>query len=105
MRDKAMGEISQILFPLAVEVYLTRPRVARAATPEEILAAARFRPKRMVIEPEPAVAVARACQASSNEDAVMIIGSLFLVGAVKKALLEGQLQLADHLRSPTAERV
>jgi dihydrofolate synthase/folylpolyglutamate synthase len=105
MRDKAMGEISEILFPLAEEVYLTRPHVARAATPEEIVAAARFRPKQLVIEPEPAVAVARACQASSSEDAVMIIGSLYLVGAVKKALLEGQLQFPGHLRSPTAEKV
>jgi dihydrofolate synthase/folylpolyglutamate synthase len=105
MRDKAMGEISEILFPLAEEVYLTRPQVSRAATPEEIVAAARFRPKRLVIEPEPSVAVARACQASSSEDAVMIIGSLYLVGAVKKALLEGQLQLPGHLRSPTAEKM
>jgi dihydrofolate synthase/folylpolyglutamate synthase len=105
MRDKAIGEISEILFPLAEEVYLTRPHLARAATPEEILAVARFRPKRLVIEPEPAMAVARACQASSNEDAVVIIGSLFLVGAVKKALLEGQLQLANHLRPSPAERL
>jgi dihydrofolate synthase/folylpolyglutamate synthase len=105
MRDKAMGEISEILFPLAEQVYLTRPHLARAATPEEILAAAQFRPKRLVIAPEPAVAVARACQASSNEDAVMIIGSLFLVGAVKKALLEGQLQFANHLRPAPAERL
>jgi dihydrofolate synthase/folylpolyglutamate synthase len=105
MRDKAIGEISEILFPLAEQVYLTRPHLARAATPEEILAAARFLPKRLVIEPEPSVAVARACQASSREDAVMIIGSLFLVGAVKKALLEGQLQLADHSRIATTEKV
>ena len=103
MRDKAIGEISEILFPLAEEVYLTRPPLARAATPEEILATARFRPKRLVIEPEPSLAVARACQASSNEDAVMIIGSLYLVGAVKKALQEGQLQLANHLSPTPAE--
>jgi dihydrofolate synthase/folylpolyglutamate synthase len=105
MRDKAIGEISEILFPLAEEVYLTRPHLARAATPEEILAAARFRPKRLVIEPEPSVAVARARQASCNEDAVMIIGSLFLVGAVKKALLEGQLQLLDHSSLATTEKL
>ena len=102
MRDKAIGEISEILFPLAEEVYLTRPQVPRAATAEEILAAARFHPARLVIEPEPCLAVARACQASSNEDAVMVIGSLFLVGAVKKALLEGQLQLANHSSPATA---
>jgi dihydrofolate synthase/folylpolyglutamate synthase len=104
MRDKAIGEISEILFPLAEEVYLTRPHVARAATPEEIVAAARFRPKRLVIEPEPAVAVARACQASSKEDAAMVIGSLFLVGAVKQALLEGQLRLLDHSSLATTEK-
>lgn len=96
MRDKAIGEISEILFPLAEEVYLTRPHLARAATPEEILATARFRPKRLVIEAEPSVAVARACQASSEDDVVIIIGSLYLVGAVKRALLEGQLQLANQ---------
>jgi dihydrofolate synthase/folylpolyglutamate synthase len=103
MRDKAMSEISEILFPLAEEVYLTRPHVARAATPEEILAASRLRPPRLVIEPEPSVAVERACRASANEDAVMIVGSLFLVGAVKKALLEGQLQLANPVRPATAK--
>jgi len=97
MRDKAIGEISEILFPLAEEVYLTRPHLVRAATPEEILATAPYRPRRVVIEPEPSAAVAQACQASSNEDAVLIIGSLYLVGAIKKSLQEGQLQLANHL--------
>ena len=96
MRDKAIGEISEILFPLAEEVYLTRPHLPRAATPEEILATTQFRPKRLVIEPEPAAAVARACQASSGDDVVIIIGSLYLVGAVKKALVEGRLQLANR---------
>ena len=96
MRDKAIGEISEILFPLAEEVYLTRPHLPRAATPDEILATTQFRPKRLVIEPEPAAAVARACQASSGDDVVIIIGSLYLVGAVKKALVEGQLQLANR---------
>jgi folylpolyglutamate synthase/dihydropteroate synthase len=66
------------------------------------MAAARVHPRRLVIEPEPCRAVARACQASANEDAVVIIGSLFLVGAVKKALLEGQLQLANQSSPTTA---
>jgi len=103
MRDKAIGEISEILFPLAEEVYLTRPHLARAAAPEEILAMARYRPKRVVIEPEPSVAVAKACQASSYEDAVMIIGSLYLVGAIKKSLQEGQLHLATRLGPAPAQ--
>jgi len=96
MRDKAIGEISKILFPLAEEVYLTHPHLVRAASPEEILAAALVRPQRLVIEPEPSAAVVRACQASSENDVVIIIGSLYLVGAVKKALVEGRLQLANR---------
>jgi dihydrofolate synthase/folylpolyglutamate synthase len=105
MRDKAIAEITEILFPLAEEVYLTRPNLPRAAAPEEILAAARFHPRRLVIAPEPPVALAQACQASSGEDAVLVAGSLFLVGAVKKALLEDQLHLANHSGHSVAEKL
>lgn len=80
MRDKAIGEISEILFPLAEEVYLTRPGLDRAATPEEIIAQARYRPERFVIEPDPARALDRASQASAPDDIVVACGSLFLVG-------------------------
>jgi dihydrofolate synthase/folylpolyglutamate synthase len=86
MRDKAIAEISEILFPLAAEVYLTRPDPPRAATPEEILAVAQCQPARVVIEPEPAQALERAVQASSPDDVVLAAGSLFLVGAIKKSL-------------------
>ena len=86
MRDKAIGEISEILFPLAVEVYLTQPEQARAASPEEILAAVRYRPEHIILEPEPATALARACRSSAPEDVVLAAGSLFLVGALKKSL-------------------
>jgi dihydrofolate synthase/folylpolyglutamate synthase len=93
MRDKPMGQISEILFPLAEEVYLTRPELARAATPEEIQAALRFRPATLRVEPEPARALEEACGASSPDDVVLVVGSLFLVGAIKKAQREGTLQL------------
>jgi dihydrofolate synthase/folylpolyglutamate synthase len=92
MRDKAIGEISEILFPLAKEIYLTRPEQARAATPEEILAATAHRAERTVIEPDPARALELAWRASPPEGAILACGSLFLVGAVKQALLEGNLR-------------
>jgi dihydrofolate synthase/folylpolyglutamate synthase len=95
MRDKAIGEISEILFPLAEEVYLTRPDQPRAASPEEILAAARYRPQRVHLEPEPARALERALRASSAEDVVLAAGSLFLVGAIRKAQEEGKLNLEN----------
>jgi dihydrofolate synthase/folylpolyglutamate synthase len=93
MRDKAIGEISEILFPLAEEVYLTRPELARAATPEEIQAALRSQPAALRVEPEPVRALEEACGASSPDDVVLVVGSLFLVGAIKKAQREGTLQL------------
>ena len=105
MRDKAIDEISEILFPLAAELYVTRPEQSRAATPEEILAAARYRPQRVFIEPEPFRALECACQASSPNDVVLATGSLFLVGAIKKALMEGKLHLEDLAGRPAVERL
>ena len=104
MRDKAIGEISEILFPLADEIYLTHPDLARAATPEEILAATRTRPPRVIIESDPARALEEACCASSPEDVVLVLGSLFLVGAVKKALAEGTLRLEEFANRSAASR-
>jgi dihydrofolate synthase/folylpolyglutamate synthase len=93
MRDKAMGEISGILFPLAEEIYLTRPKQARAAAPEEILAAAGQRAERTVIEPDPARALELAVRASPPEGMVLACGSLFLVGAIKEAIATGRIEL------------
>ncbi len=87
MRDKEIGEICEILFPLAYEVYLTQPAQARAARPEEILAAARIPPQRVRVEPDPVRALNAARLASDpEEDVVLACGSLFLVGALKAAL-------------------
>lgn len=90
MRDKAIGEISEILFPLADEVYFTRPPIERAATPEQILAATRFPPRHAVVEPDPVRALAMAREASSPDDVVLACGSLFLVGALLRAVTSDQ---------------
>jgi dihydrofolate synthase/folylpolyglutamate synthase len=102
MRDKAMGEIGEILFPLAEEVILTHPDQTRAATAEEILAALPFRPPSLHVEPDPAKALVRACASSHADDVVLAFGSLFLVGAIKKALGEGTLRLPNSHSSAAA---
>jgi dihydrofolate synthase / folylpolyglutamate synthase len=86
MRDKAIGEISEILFPLADAVYFTRPPIERAATPEEILAVTRYRPLHTVVEPDPVRALAAARETSSPGDVVLACGSLFLVGALLRSV-------------------
>jgi len=102
MRDKAIREICDSLFPLAEEVYLTHPEHARAATPEEILAALQARPARLHIEVEPVRALERACSASAPYDVVLVVGSLFLVGDIKKAQGEGKLHLPASSQTSAA---
>lgn len=103
MRDKAIDEISEVLFPLAHEVYLTSVPAARAASPNEILRRARTRPERTVIETDPSRAVGEACRASAEEDVVLVAGSLFLVGAIQQARREGALALNCERRTPPAQ--
>ena len=95
MRDKAIREIGNCLFPLAEEVWLTQPAHARAATPQEILIALDSAPAKLQVETEPLRALESALRASSPEDVVLVAGSLFLVGAIKQAQAEGKLHLGS----------
>jgi dihydrofolate synthase/folylpolyglutamate synthase len=105
MRDKAIDEISGILFPLATEIYLTQPNQSRAATPEEILTAARIDSARVFSEADPAKALQRAIDASSPDDVVLAAGSLFLVGEIKGALRNGELSFSGQREQAAAARV
>ena len=98
MKDKAVREITDLLWPLADEVYLTEPSHARAASPAEILALAGCRPKSMVVEPTAAQAVARALAASAPDDVVLAAGSLFLVGEIKKGVLDGSILIPSETK-------
>jgi dihydrofolate synthase/folylpolyglutamate synthase len=91
MRDKAIEEISGLLFPQAAQVYLTLTTQPRAATPDEILARVRssLPVSKIEIEPDPIQALAAARRAVPADGVVLAAGSLFLVGAIKQALDEG----------------
>ncbi|HEX5482940.1 MAG TPA: folylpolyglutamate synthase/dihydrofolate synthase family protein [Terriglobia bacterium] len=100
MRDKAIEEISEILFPLATEICLTEPLVGRAAAAEEILERARCLPERVFTEPDPVRALEAAISRSSEDDVILVTGSLFLVGAIERALREGKLSFGHAAASP-----
>lgn len=100
MRDKAVEKISEILFPLTTEVYLTEPLVGRAAAAEEVLERARCLPERVFTEPDPVRALEAAISRSSEDDVILVAGSLFLVGAIERALREGKLSLGDAATYP-----
>jgi dihydrofolate synthase/folylpolyglutamate synthase len=87
MKDKDIRAMARRLFPAARTVILTRVPYERSASPSQILAAAReFEP---VIRTEPDVrkAVRLALAESRGRIPVVIAGSLFLVGEVKRLRL------------------
>ena len=86
MRDKAISEMTEILFPLAERVIATRPDNPRAASPDEIQQAA----ARTGAEIESVVEVARALERARElavDGAVIVItGSIYLAGEAMKLL-------------------
>lgn len=86
MRDKNVEALARILFPLAETLVLTRPRVGRAAAPAEIVERAGGLADRARRETDPRKALALARELARRGRPVVVAGSLYLVGEVKKAL-------------------
>lgn len=86
MRDKAIGEMAEILFPEAEAVIATRPDNPRAASPEEIREAARRTGAEIELEPDVAKALARARERAGTRAIVVVTGSIYLVGQVMSIL-------------------
>jgi len=84
MKDKKIEELARVLFPLAERIILTRYPYDRAASPEEIARCAPDFLDRVEQEPDTAQAVRRALALAGARGVVVITGSLFLVGEVKK---------------------
>ena len=85
MRDKAIEEVSAILFPLADEVIATAPKQARAVRPGTIRDLARHPRLRTAETLEDALAIT--AREAASEDAIFISGSLFLVGEARRLLV------------------
>jgi dihydrofolate synthase / folylpolyglutamate synthase len=84
MRDKAVEEISGILFPRARQVIVTAPKQARAISPESLLGIADHPDLGVAASLEEALAMVRE---SRPEEAIFITGSLFLVAEARALLL------------------
>jgi dihydrofolate synthase/folylpolyglutamate synthase len=86
MRDKAISEMTEILFPLAERVIATRPENPRAASAEEIQQAA----VRTGVEVEAVEEVERALQRARSlakpGTVVVVTGSIYLVGEVMRSI-------------------
>lgn len=87
MKDKEPAEMAAELFPNARRVILTRPENSRSMTVDELAAQipAEFEEKVMGSE-NAADALRIAREHSGESDVILITGSLYLVGEVKKIL-------------------
>jgi dihydrofolate synthase / folylpolyglutamate synthase len=86
MRDKAISEIAEILFPLAEKVIATQPENPRAASPQEIQqAAARSGAEIEAIEDVPR-AIERARELAGAGTVIVVTGSIYMVGEVMREI-------------------
>ena len=86
MRDKAISEMTEILFPLAERVIATRPENPRSASPEEIQQAGRRTGTEIEAAAEVGGALERARQLAGPQTVVVVTGSTYLVGEVMRLL-------------------
>ena len=86
MRDKAISEMTEILFPLADRVIATRPENPRAASAEEIgVAAARTAVEVEAVD-DVQKAIERARELTGAAAVLVITGSIYLVGEVMRTM-------------------
>jgi dihydrofolate synthase/folylpolyglutamate synthase len=86
MRDKAIAEMTEILFPLAERVIATRPENPRAASPEEIRDAAKRTNVEIETIADVKAALNRAREIAGSRAIVVVTGSIYLVGEAMQIL-------------------
>ncbi|MDD8021274.1 MAG: bifunctional folylpolyglutamate synthase/dihydrofolate synthase [Acidobacteriota bacterium] len=84
MKDKEIEKVASKLFPLASQIILTRPPLERAACPAEIAKRMKKFNSRFFLEEEVPSALRLALTLSSGKVPILVAGSLFLIGEVKK---------------------
>ena len=86
MRDKAISEMTEILFPLALRVIATRPENPRSASPEEIQQAGARTGAEIETVADVTVALGRARAGAGPESVIVVTGSIYLVGEAMRSL-------------------
>ena len=86
MRDKAIQEMADILFPIAATVVVTHIDNPRAASVEELQQAGSRTGANIVAEPSLRDALNRALTQPTSDHVIVITGSIFLVGDTMREL-------------------
>ena len=86
MRDKALQEMAEILFPIAEQVIVTQVANPRAATTSELRQAASRTGTPLYEEQTVAAALARTREVGKPQGIIVVTGSIFLVGEAMSAM-------------------
>jgi dihydrofolate synthase/folylpolyglutamate synthase len=84
VRDKAVEEITGLLFPRAAHVLCTQPRSARAISAQRLAELTAHDAGHFEVIAEPEAALARALELARPDDVVFATGSLYLVGDLRR---------------------
>jgi len=85
MRDKAVDEVTGLLFPHVHEVIFTQPGTPRAVSATQLAEMAGDHAPQFSIIPNAEEALETALAKAQPEDAIFITGSLYLVGELRHA--------------------
>ena len=80
MRDKAIGEIADIIFPLADRVIATHAENPRAASPQQIAELGAHAQTEILQANSVQEALERACALAGSNGVIVITGSIYIVG-------------------------
>jgi dihydrofolate synthase / folylpolyglutamate synthase len=86
MRDKAIAEMCEVLFPLAERVIATQAGNPRSATPQEIHDAASRMQQDIELSSDVPSALERAREIVAKDGVVVITGSIYVVGEAIRVL-------------------
>jgi len=86
LRDKAIGEMAEILFSMAERAIATRADNPRSATPDEIRSAAARTSAEIETAPDVAAALAQARASAGSDRIVVVTGSIYVVGEAMRLL-------------------
>ena len=84
MRDKAVDEVSGILFPHAYEVIFTEARTPRAVSAAQLARMACHHAARHSVIADAQQALESALAKAQPEDCIVVTGSLYLVGQIRQ---------------------
>jgi dihydrofolate synthase/folylpolyglutamate synthase len=83
LRDKAVDEMAGVLFPLAAEVIFTQPRTTRAISVTRLAEITSHDAAHFTVVPEPEAALEHALNRAAPHDAIVVAGSLYLIGQLR----------------------